>query len=224
MFLTIKSYNLPLIYRRIQAQYDHLDKEYREHAIGVLRNSNCGKVSVLLLPPSLTALVVPPAPHRAQHQLRCLSTASAAHSPVRLPKIIIIKSVALLITSNNNNCNITVRWLVGYWTRVFKSSSLMDSYNEIVLWSVILWSSFINSRQVAATYLQNGINVSFTKRRYRVWYYSTVHQLHATIILFAKLTLPVLLKRATRKQQKSSSVHIANYHVTRVLLPPGGRW
>ncbi|KAG8301694.1 hypothetical protein J6590_046821 [Homalodisca vitripennis] len=40
---------LILAISRIQAQHDHLDKEYREHAIGVLRNSNCGKVCVLCL-------------------------------------------------------------------------------------------------------------------------------------------------------------------------------
>ncbi|XP_054258616.1 uncharacterized protein LOC128983381 [Macrosteles quadrilineatus] len=39
---------LILAISRIQAQHDHLDKEYREHAIGVLRNSNCGKVTLYM--------------------------------------------------------------------------------------------------------------------------------------------------------------------------------
>jgi hypothetical protein len=47
--------------RRIQAQHDHLEKEYRQHAIGVLRcskNRGSGKVSALEVFPQINLFVV----------------------------------------------------------------------------------------------------------------------------------------------------------------------
>ena len=52
--MSVYYYLFYFIYRRIQCQYDHLEQEYRQTCIGVLRSSNtrgCGKVNISTLQP-----------------------------------------------------------------------------------------------------------------------------------------------------------------------------